>query len=261
MQVQPSEYVALVTGAGNGIGKATALRLAKEGFAVAVLSIEEDKTRETADEIIAAGGKGLAIIADISDPQAMQKAVAQVVDTFGRLTTVVASAGINGVWAPIDEIEPDEWDKTIDTNLKGTFLTLKYSVPHLKKQGGAVTIIASVNGTRTFSNMGATAYSCSKAGQVALAKMAALELAPSKVRVNVVCPGAISTNIEEGTQKRGIEKVKTPIEFPEGSIPLTHGEPGKPDQVADLIYFLSSEAASHISGTEVWIDGAGSLLT
>jgi NAD(P)-dependent dehydrogenase (short-subunit alcohol dehydrogenase family) len=142
----------------------------------------------------------------------------------------------------------------------GTFLTIQYAVPHLKKRGGAVVITSSVNGTRTFSNTGATAYSTSKAAQVAMGKMLALELADSRVRVNIICPGAITTNIEESTEKRHLEEIQEPAEYPEGSIPLTDGSPGSAEQVAQLVLFLVSDASSHITGTEMWIDGGSSLL-
>jgi NAD(P)-dependent dehydrogenase (short-subunit alcohol dehydrogenase family) len=172
---------------------------------------------------------------------------------------VFANAGINGVWAPIEELTPEEWDRTLGINLKGTFLTVKYAVPYLKRRGGSVIITASVNGTRIFSNTGATAYSCSKAGQVAFTKMVALELAPHKVRVNVICPGAIETEIDENTEKRDLERVKIPVEYPKGSQPLA-GKPGTSEQVARLVLFLASDDSDHITGTEMWIDGGESLL-
>lgn len=190
----------------------------------------------------------------------MQQAIQQTVDQWGRLDIVFANAGINGVWAPLEELEPDEWNKTINVNLTGTFLTVKYAVPYLKKQGGAVVITSSVNGTRIFSNTGATAYASTKAAQVAFAKMIALELAQDRIRVNVICPGAIETNIEESTEQRDLEEIREPVKFPEGSIPLTDGKPGSSEQVAQLVLFLVSDASSHITGTEMWIDGAESLL-
>jgi NAD(P)-dependent dehydrogenase (short-subunit alcohol dehydrogenase family) len=190
----------------------------------------------------------------------MQQAIAAIAEKFGRIDTVFANAGINGVWAPIEDLTPEEWDKTIEINLRGTFLTLKYTVPHLKKQGGSVIITSSVNGTRIFSNTGATAYSCTKAGQVAIAKMLALELAQHRIRVNVICPGEIQTSINENTHQRNLEGVREPVQFPAGRIPLTDGSPGKALQVAQLVLFLASDAASHISGTEIWIDGGESLL-
>ena len=177
-----------------------------------------------------------------------------------KLPRQFANAGINGVWAPLEELTPEDWSRTINTNLTGTFLTVKYAVPYLKKQGGSVVITASVNGTRIFSNTGATAYSCTKAAQVAFTKMSALELAQSKVRVNVICPGAIESEISENTEKKDVGKVKIPVEFPEGNIPLSGGKPGKAEDVAQLVLFLASDASKHISGTEIWIDGTESLL-
>ncbi|QJW91026.1 SDR family oxidoreductase [Spirosoma taeanense] len=263
MQTQRREMdgkVALVTGAGSGIGKAAAILLAQEGANVIAISRTEDEINQTVEEIKKAGGKGIAIPADISSPEDMQKVYAEVEQQYGRLDVVFANAGINGVWAPIDELEPEEWNKTININLTGTFLTVKYAVPMLKRQGGSIIITASVNGTRIFSNTGAIAYSSTKAAQVAFTKMAALELAKHRIRVNVVCPGAIDTRIEESTEKRDIEQEKEPVEFPEGKIPLTDGKPGSSQQVADLVLFLASDRSSHITGTPIWIDGAESLL-
>ena len=161
----------------------------------------------------------------------------------------------------MEELTPEEWNKTININLTGTFLTVKYAVPYLKKQpGSSVIITSSVNGTRVFSNTGATAYSCTKAAQVAFTKMVALELAEHRVRVNVICPGAIDTSIDENTERRNLEEIKEPVEFPEGKVPLTDGKPGTSEQVAQLVLFLASDASSHITGTEMWIDGGESLL-
>jgi NAD(P)-dependent dehydrogenase (short-subunit alcohol dehydrogenase family) len=191
----------------------------------------------------------------------MGHAVDRLAQAYGRLDIAVANAGINGVWAPIDELAPEEWDRTMAVNLRGTFLTLRCAVPWLKRAGGgSVVIVSSINGTRTFTGAGATAYACSKAAQLALGQMAAVELGRHGIRVNVVCPGAIETNIDENTEKRDLEEVAAPVEFPEGKVPLTHGEPGGAGQVAQLVLFLASDASSHISGTEVFIDGAQSLL-
>ncbi|MEE1655539.1 SDR family NAD(P)-dependent oxidoreductase [Microvirga sp. CF3062] len=252
--------VALVTGAGSGIGKAAALRLAREGAMVGVLSHTDDEIRKTAQEIEQAGGKAIPLVADVGDEGQMKKAVADLVQTYGRLDIVFANAGINGVWAPIDELQPAEWDRTINTNLRGTYLTIHYAVPHLKKAGGSIVITASINGTRTFTSAGATAYSATKAAQVAMTKMLAVELAKHKIRVNVVCPGKIDTEITENTDKRNTEEAEVPAEFPEGRIPLTGNEPGTSEEVAELVLFLASDRARHITGTPVWIDGAQSLL-
>lgn len=252
--------VALVTGGGSGIGKATAQLFASCGAKVAALGRTNEELEKTVAQIQSAQGEAMSLIADVSQPEQMRQATQQVVDRWGRIDIVFANAGINGVWAPLEDLEPEEWDKTLNINLKGTFLTVKYAIPYLKKQGGSVIVTSSVNGTRIFSNTGATAYSCSKAAQVAFTKMVALELAKHRIRVNVVCPGAIETDINESTEQRNLKDIQEPVEFPEGKIPLTDGKPGTSEQVAQLVLFLASDASSHITGTEIWIDGAESLL-
>lgn len=254
------DKVAVITGAGSGIGRATALLLAKEGAKVATIDRTFEKSQKTVDQIKQAGGEGMVTIADISNPEQVQQSMDKIAQEWGTIDFVFANAGINGVWAPLEELSPDEWKKTISINLDGTFYTLKYAVPYLKKQGGSVVITASVNGTRMFSNTGATAYASSKAAQVAFTKMTALELAKHKIRVNVICPGAITTEIDENTEREDLEDIREPVEFPQGEIPLTDGKPGSSEQVAQLVLFLVSDASSHITGTEVWIDGAQSLL-
>ena len=252
--------VALITGAGEGIGRATALLFAKEGAKVGVLGRTRENLDEVAEEIRREGGEATVLLADISRPDETKAAVEQLAKEHGRLDIVFANAGVNGVWAPIEELEPEEFEQTIAINLTGTFLTIKYATPHLKKRGGSVIVNASINGTRIFSNTGATAYASSKAGQVALTKMLALELAKWRVRVNVICPGAIDTRIDENTEQRGLEKVKTPVEFPEGGEHPLERKPGSALQVARLVLFLASDASDHMTGTEVWIDGGESLI-
>jgi NAD(P)-dependent dehydrogenase (short-subunit alcohol dehydrogenase family) len=258
--MQLAEKVAVITGAGSGIGQAAAMLLAKEGAKIGAIDHHKEESQEIVHQIQQMGGDIVPTVADISQPEQVEKAIQQIADKFGRVDIVFANAGINGVWAPIDELTPEEWSKTINTNLTGTFLTVKYAVPYLKQQGGSVIVTASVNGTRIFSNSGATAYSSSKAAQVAFTKMVALELAPHKIRVNVICPGAIETNIDENTQRRDLDKIQQPVEFPAGKIALTGGKPGTAEEVAQLVLFLATDASRHISGTEIWIDGTESLL-
>jgi NAD(P)-dependent dehydrogenase (short-subunit alcohol dehydrogenase family) len=257
--VQLADRVALVTGGGEGIGRATALLMAREGARVAVLGRGDDDLHEVVDLIAAEHGEAMSVRADISVASEVERAVEEIVSRWGRLDVVFANAGVNGVWAPLDRLEPEEWAETVSINLNGTFHTVKYAIPHLKERGGSVIVTSSINGTRVFSNTGATAYACTKAAQVAFAKMLALELAPWRVRVNVICPGAIDTNIDENTEKRDLDRVGVDVEFPEGDHPL-RGEPGTPWQVARLVLFLASDASDHVSGTEMWIDGAESLL-
>ncbi len=252
--------VALITGGSSGIGKAACIKLAEAGAKIGVLGRTEKEVIAVTERIKAAGGEAISLLADVSQPEEMQKAITTLIDKWGRLDVVFANAGINGVWASLENLSPEDWDQTLDINLKGTFLTVKYALPYLKKEGGTVVVTASVNGTRMFSNTGATAYACSKAAQVAFVKMVALEVAKHRIRVNVICPGAIESQIDDNTERENLEEIQEPVDFPDGKIPLTDGKPGTAEQVADLVLFLASDASSHITGTEVWIDGAQSLL-
>jgi NAD(P)-dependent dehydrogenase (short-subunit alcohol dehydrogenase family) len=252
--------VALVTGGGSGIGAAAAKLFAKEGAKVGILGRTREKLDRIVEEIRREGGTAEAVEGDVSDYRDMERAVGELVERWGRLDVVFANAGVNGVWAPIDELAPEEWDQTIAINLSGTFYTIKAAVPHLKERGGSIVVTSSVNGTRMFSNSGASAYATTKAGQVALTQMLALELAKHRIRVNAICPGAITTEIEESTEKRDLEEAREPVEYPEGKIPLTDGKPGSTEQVAKLVLFLASDDSSHITGTPVWIDGGQSLM-
>ena len=254
------DKVAFITGGGSGIGAATAKLLAQQGAKVAISARTKEELDKVVQEIESEGGEGLAIIADVSKVEDVKNAYTELLDKYGRLDIVFANAGVNGTWAPIEKLEPDEFRKTVDINLTGTFLTIKYAVPHLKERGGSVIVTSSVNGTRMFTNSGATAYASTKAAQVAMTKMLALELAKEHIRVNVICPGAIESQIEENTSRENLESAKEPVEYPAGKIPLTDGEPGTSEQVAQLVSFLASDASSHITGTEMWIDGGQSLL-
>ncbi|MBC7365405.1 MAG: SDR family oxidoreductase [Undibacterium sp.] len=252
--------VAFITGAAEGIGRASAQRLARAGARVALVGRTADVLQKTCSEIRAAGGEVLALVADVSRPATMERAFARTMRRWGRLDIVMANAGINGVWAPLARLKLSDWDETISINLRGTFLTVKLAAALMRKRGGSIVVTASVNGTRMFSNTGATAYAVSKAGQVALARMCALELAPARIRVNTICPGAITTEIAANTRRRGLHRVGTPVKFPAGKIPLTRGAPGSAEQVAELVLFLAGDTSSHITGTEVYIDGGQSLL-
>ena len=252
--------VAVITGGGSGIGEATAQRFAAEGARVAICGRTREKLNTTAAEAKGAAGEIIAIEADVADPNDMQRLYQEVDERWGRLDIVFAHAGINGVWAPIEELEPKEWNRTLQINLSGTFYTVKYGVPLLKRRGGSIIITSSINGTTRFSGLGASAYSASKAGQLAFMKLMALELAGHGIRVNAICPGAIDTDIEEHTERRDTEAMEDIALYPQGSIPLTGGAPGQPEQVAELVLFLASDRASHITGTPVWIDGGESLL-
>jgi len=252
--------VCLITGAGSGIGRASAELLAKQGATVALLGRTQSQLEEVARAIRERKGRAQVLVADVASEDQVASALDQLIREQGRLDVVFANAGVNGVWAPIEQLEPKAWRETLAINLDGTFFTVKFSAPHLKKQGGSVIICASVNGTRMFSNTGATAYACSKAGQVALAKMLAIELGRHRVRVNVICPGSIDTEINDNTELETGKGLKQPAEHPEGTIPLTGRRPGSAQQVAELVLFLATDRSMHLNGTEVYIDGGQSLV-
>ena len=150
--------VALVTGAGSGIGAATARLFAREGARVALLGCYHGEIEGVARQIEAAGGETLSLDAHVADETQVGAAFENLRTTWGRLDILFANAGINGTWAPLEELAAAEWDETMNVNLRGTFLTTKAAVPLLKLRGGSVIVTSSVNGTRMFSTPGATAY-------------------------------------------------------------------------------------------------------
>ncbi|MGV1871411.1 SDR family oxidoreductase [Agrobacterium rosae] len=252
--------VALVTGAGSGIGRAAALALAKEGYSIGLLGRTKEELDAVVSEIQNDGSEALALLADISDETQMAAATSKLIERFGRLDVLVANAGINGVWAPIEDLTVAEWDQTMNINLRGTYLTIRNAVPHMKTDGGSIIIVSSINGTRTFTSPGATAYSVTKAGQLAMAQQLALELARYGIRVNAICPGAIDTEINDNTHIRSKDETAIPVEWPDGDIPISDGQAGHSEDVADLIVFLAGSKSRHITGSPVWIDGGQGLL-
>jgi len=271
------DKVALVTGGASGIGLATAIRMAEEGARVAILGRDEKELAQATERIERAAVQAqgtesdagikdkdkrcMTVLADIANERQVSQAVEDVVKRWGRLDILFANAGVNGVLAPIEEMELADWETTIKINLTGTFLCVKHAIGPMKEAGGgSIVITSSVNGNRIFSNFGFSAYSSSKAGEVAFAKMAALELARYRIRVNAVCPGGIRTNIGENTEREPeVDEIVIPVEYPEGSQPLRHA-PGDPRQVANVVLFLSSPESDHVTGSVVFVDGAESLL-
>lgn len=255
-----SGKVAVVTGAGSGIGRATALLLAREGVAVGVVDADGERVEEAVGAIEAAGGSARGAAVDVSDADAVSRAVDDLVATLGGLDIVVANAGINGVWAPIDELAPEEWQRTIDVNLTGTFHTIRAAVPHLKRRGGgSIVVTSSIQGTSLFSVSGATAYGATKAAQVAMVKYLALELGPERIRVTAVCPGAVDTNMDQSTEERGTDDLGLPVELPEGGEPLKDGI-AEPEHIAEAIVFLASDRAARITGVALTVDGGETLV-
>src|SRR5437868_4423448 len=260
MGAQLTDKVALVTGGGSGIGEGACLALAEAGAEVAVVDLDEKSSRAVAERIRDHGGRALAAVADVGEEQQISAVIARTVEMFGGLDVVFANAGINGMQCPIEEMTLDEWYATINTNLTGTFLTVKHSIPHLRAAGGgSIIITSSINGSRLFGLPGYACYSTSKAGQVAFTKMAAIELARWGIRVNVILPGGVRTNIGERTHRRNLEPITYGIGLP-ASFPPLYGRPASPDEIAKLLVFLASDDSSYVTGAEIVIDAATSLL-
>ncbi|WP_046227951.1 SDR family NAD(P)-dependent oxidoreductase [Paenibacillus dauci] len=254
--------VAIVTGAGSGIGRAAAIRLAAEGARVGLINKTEEDVQETRKIIEDAGGEALAFTADISVPQEYKQALEQIAEQWGQIDTLFANAGILGVVGPIEAIPDEEWDTTMTNNVKGAFTSVKYAIPYLKQNGkGSIALTSSLSGTRVFSQQGFAAYSTSKASIAAFGQMAAFELAPYNIRVNIVAPGTIETNIQgTGNQMPEMKAMKVKkVEYPDGTVPLPEGN-GTSDQVANVVLFLLSDDSAHVSGSIIYVDGSESLF-
>jgi NAD(P)-dependent dehydrogenase (short-subunit alcohol dehydrogenase family) len=257
--VQLASKVALITGGGSGIGAGTARVFAREGAKVAVVDLRPTAAEQVAAEIRASGGVAEAFPADVADEAQIRTAIERAVEAFGCLNVVFANAGINGMLAPIEELALDEWHQVIETNLTGTFLTVKHAIPHLRAAGGgAIIATASLHGTALFSMAGYAGYGASKAGQIGFVKMAAAELARWKIRVNALVPGGVVTSIGERTDRRNLERITWEIALPEPFPPLTERY-ATPEEIGEVVLFLASDASRHVTGAAIYSDAGIAL--
>jgi NAD(P)-dependent dehydrogenase (short-subunit alcohol dehydrogenase family) len=240
--------VAIVTGGTSGIGRDTAVLFAKAGAKVVVAGRREAEGKETIDLIRGVGGDGLFVKTDVSRAADVQALVQKTVEKFGRLDIAFNNAGIEGSWSPIVEQSEEDWDSTIDINLKGVWLCLKYEIQQMLKQGsgGAIVNTASVSGF--IGAAGAATYSASKHGVMALTKSAALETARSGIRVNVVCPGIIETPM--GERLWGAPEAR---KFGLSFHPI--GRFGEPGEIANAVVWMCSDGASFMTGQSLVLDG------
>jgi 3-oxoacyl-[acyl-carrier protein] reductase len=249
-----SGQVALVTGAGSGIGRATARLFAEEGARVAVVDLAHEGARETAAEIQQAGGDALAIQADVSQSESVADMIQRTLEQWARIDILHNNAGISMNNTPVEEVDEALFDRIIATNVRSVFLGAKYVVPHMKRRGGGVILnTASTAGVRP--RMGATAYSASKGAIVALTKALAVELAPFGIRVVSLLPFATDTPMLQ--TQIALEDPQSALAAPVDLIPL--GRLIAPQEVARAALYLVSDAAAMITGTGLEIDG-GRLL-
>lgn len=240
--------VGLVTGGTSGIGRDTAVLFARAGAKVAVAGRREPQGKETIELIRAAGGEGLFVKADVSKASEVDALIQKTVQRFGRLDVAFNNAGIEGVWVSIIRQSEEDWDRTIDINLKGVWLCLKYEIRQMLKQGGggAIVNMASIQGL--VGSAGAAAYTASKHGVVGLTKVAALETARHGIRINAVCPAAVETPLSE--RIFGAPEVH---KFVLSCHPL--GRFGKPAEVAEAVVWMCSDRASFMTGQSLVLDG------
>ena len=239
----------LVTGAGSGIGRATALLLAAEGARVAVADIAAGTAEESAALVRAAGGEAVALRCDVTDGAQVRAAVAATVEAFGRLDGAVNNAGIEGTIAPIHELDDADWNRTIAVNLTGVFLCLKHELAVMLPQGsGSIVSLSSVLGVAGLPS--ASAYTAAKHGVIGLTKTAALEASPLGVRVNAVCPGFVETPMAERGRAVVGDEVYAGIRELHALKRL-----GEAPEIAETIVWLLSDASSFVTGSALVADG------
>lgn len=241
--------VCVVTGAGSGIGRATALRLAAEGGHVLCADINAASAAETVEEITSTRGSALARQVDVADPRAVDAMVADAVQNFGQLDVLVNNAGVNlpGV---LHEVSDEVIDRTLAVNVKGQIYGCRAAIPHMLDRGGSIINISSVNGI--VSEPFLAVYSASKGASVMLTKGVALDYAKRGIRCNVVCPGWVDTpiNYAHAEMMGGLQKVYDTIDSFQ---PI--GRPGQPSEIANVVLFLASDESSLMTGSVVVADG------
>jgi NAD(P)-dependent dehydrogenase (short-subunit alcohol dehydrogenase family) len=240
------DKVALVTGGSSGIGRATALAFAKNGAKVVIADWIENQ--ETIDLIKNLGTEALFVKCDVSKSADVKALIEKTITTFGRLDFAFNNAGIEGTSAPVQDCSEENWDKTIDINLKGIWLCMKYQISVMLKKGkGSIVNCSSVAGLVGF--QGLPAYVASKHGVIGLTKTAALENAKLGIRINAVCPGVIQTPMID----RLTGKKQEAVEQFTGLEPV--GRFGQPEEIANAVIWLCSDEASFVTGIAMPVDG------
>jgi len=240
--------IGLVTGGTSGIGRETALLFAKVGAKVAIAGRREAEGQETIDLIRAAGGDGMFVKTDVTNASEVDALVRKTVEKFGRLDVAFNNAGTEGVWVPIARQSEEDFDRTVNINLKGVWLCLKYEIRQMLRQGGGGAIVNAGSVYGMIGSVGAAAYSASKCGVLGLTKAAALENARSGIRVNAVCPAAVETAMAD--RLFGAPKIH---ELAVRSHPI--GRFGTPQEIAQAVLWMCSDRASFMTGQSLVLDG------
>lgn len=243
------DKVAIVTGGGGGIGRATALRFASEGAKVVVSDIHSESGEESVDQITKIGGEAVFVRTDTSMEGDMKALVEECEKQYGGLDIFFNNAGVSNEEVKLVDISVDEWDRVVSINLKGVFMGMKYAIPAMEKRnGGAIVNTSSLLGFKGKKYM--APYNASKGGVITLTKNAALEYGGKNIRVNAVCPGVIDTNIV--TPWKGDDR-KWPVISKANALRRV----GQPEEIANAVLFLVSDEASYVTGTSLLVDGGG----
>jgi len=244
--------VAIVTGGGGGIGRATSCLFAKEGAKVVVSDVNEESASETVRLIKEAGGDALCVPANMVNPEEVEQLINKTVDAYGGLDILFNNAGVGNEEVRLADISVEEWDRVVDINLKGVFLGMKYGLKKMEERGGGAIInTSSVLGHKGKKYVGP--YNASKGGVVLLTQNAALEYGGKNIRVNAVAPGVIDTDIIQGWKD---DERKWPIISRANALRRI----GQPEEVAKVVLFLASDDASFVTGSTIFADGGGMIF-
>src|SRR5437867_2800752 len=249
MRISFENKVALVTVAGSGLGLATAKAFAESGASVVLADYNEKSARVAAEELVARGHKALAIRCDVSDDGQVEAMVHQTVTTFGRLDAAYNNAGIQNVLADTADTTREDYDRVMGINLRGVWSCMKFELRQMRKQGrGTIVNCSSLGGLVGGAERGI--YHAAKHGVLGFTKSAALEYAARGIRINAVCPGLIWTPMADQMVAAGQGEA---LRAMEKSVPM--GRVGRPEEIADAVLWLCSEAASYVTGQSISVDG------